>query len=62
MIRSEDIKSLFVLGGLFEDIKKALNKNIDSVTEETYTYPSADELVKEFYTRIIQERKLINKR
>ena len=45
--RGDSIKSLFVLGGLFEDLKQALNKEIDLVTEETYTNPYADELAEQ---------------
>ena len=62
MIKSEEIKSLFVLGGLFEDIKKALNKGVDLITEEAYTHPYADDLAKEFYSRVVKERTLIYER
>lgn len=59
LIKSESIRSLFKLGGLYYELEKILNKSIDIITEETFTNQPIDELGEEFYAEILKERKLV---
>jgi len=56
VIRRGKIKNLFELGGLFEEIRQTLMKEIDLVTEESFTDYDTDELTREFYSEMLKER------
>ncbi|MCL2860447.1 MAG: nucleotidyltransferase domain-containing protein [Oscillospiraceae bacterium] len=62
LIKSEAIKSLFKLGGLYYELEEILNKSIDIITEETFTNQPTDELDEEFYEGILKERMLVYER
>jgi len=62
LIKRGKIKTLFELGGLFEELKENLSKSIDVITEETFTEQPTDELDEEFYSEILKERELVYER
>ena len=62
LIKRGDIRNLFELGGLYYELEKILSKNIDVITEETFTTQPTDELDEEFYSEVLKERELVYER
>jgi len=62
LIKRGNIKTLFELSGLFEELKEILAKSIDVLTEESFTNQPTDELAKELYMEILKERTLLYER
>ena len=59
LIKRGAIRSLFKLGGLYYELEKTLAKNIDVITEETFTQQPTDELDEAFYEEVLKERMLV---
>lgn len=62
LIKRGKIRTLFELGGLYYELEKILSKNIDVLTEETFTEQNIDEIGEEFYSGILKERELLYER
>lgn len=54
-----DIKTAFDLGGLYEDLKEALDSDIDLVTTNTLDQSSTRERTPDFVRNVYQERILL---